>query len=324
MQQVEFSKYFVTIIFIFSVAEVKASYLSKLESKPSYLEKEKKYSDFEQNLINKNKAISSWFDNVTEGIDLFLVGEKITNKKNASQITLKNTTISRESDNLTNLTDIAVNPRLHNLEAYWNLKFTTYDNQATTRATEGGYARATPRDQNYGATIGLFKKMQNVRFAFQPRIELQGPIKISHSLSGQSILAVGKLKINPKLEFFANATKGVGTEQALNFNYPLDSSFSITFANKGEYEDKLNKYSVINAIYLGQMISENKALEYGITFFSNNRPNYHLEAYSFSVMWSQEIYRNILDLQAGPHFDFVEDERFKGFIGGHLTLSLHF
>ena len=324
MRQGQFLKFIMFGIFIFAVSEVNAYHYDDVEVKPSYLKKEKKYTEFEQNLIDKNKAISNWFDSVAEGIDLFLVGERISNKKNASRITFENTTFSRESRNLTNLTSVSVNPRFHNLEAYWNLKFTTYDEQATSRATEGGYARATPREQNYGATVGLFKKMKNVRFAFQPRIELQNPLRVSHSLSGQSVLVLGKLQINPKLEFFANATKGVGTAQALNFNYPLDSVYSLTFVNTGEYEDKLNKYSVINAVYLGQMIAENKALTYGITLFSNNRPNYHLEAYSFSVMWSQVLYRNILDLQAGPHFDFVEQERFKGYVGALLTLSLHF
>jgi hypothetical protein len=285
----------------------------------------KPLTDLEKRLIEKNKEISEWFDGVAEGIDLFLVGEKISNKQNNSKITLENTTYSRESRNLTNLTTVSVNPRLPNLEAYWNLKFSTYDQQSTSRAADGGYARQTPREQNYGATVGLFRKLKNVRIAFQPRIELQDPLRISHSLSFENVANFGEnLQINPKFEFFANAVKGTGTTQALNFNYNLSDIYSLTFVNEAEYEDKLNKYSVNNAVFLGQLLTDVTAMTYGVSFYSNNRPNYHLDGYSFSVMWSQVVYRNILDYQVGPHLDFVQDEDFKGFVGAVFNLRIHF
>lgn len=287
-------------------------------------ENQKEYSELEKSLIESNRAISEWFDSVAEGIDLFLVGKKISNNKNNSKITVENTTYSRESRNLSNLTTVSVNPRFPNLEAYWNLKFSTYDQKSTSQRTEGGYARQTPREQNYGATVGLFRKFKNLRFAFQPRVELQDPLRVSHSLSVESVAAFDRLQINPKFEFFANASKGTGTAQALNFNYTLSEVYSLTLVNEGEYEDKLNKYSVTNALFLGQLLSESTALTYGVTFYSNNRPNYHLDAYSFSVVWSQVIYRNILDYQVGPHMDFVQDEDFKGFVGAMFNLRLHF
>lgn len=287
-------------------------------------EEAKEYTELEKSLIESNRAISAWFDSVAEGIDLFLVGKKISNTQNTSKITVENTTYSRESRNLSNLTTISVNPRFPNLEAYWNLKFSTYDQKSISRRNEGGYARQAPREQNYGATVGLFRKFKNLRLAFQPRVELQDPLKISHSLSVESVAAFDRLQINPKFELFANAVKGTGTAQSLNFNYTLSEIYSLTLLNEGEYEDKLNKYSVTNALFLGQLLSESTALTYGVTFYSNNRPNYHLDAYSFSVVWSQVIYRNILDYQIGPHMDFVKDEDFKGFVGGMFNLRMHF
>jgi hypothetical protein len=287
-------------------------------------EKPEEHSELEKSLIESNKAISEWFDSVAEGVDLFLVGKKISNTKNTSKITLDNTTYSRESRNLSNLTTLSVNPRFTNLEAYWNLKFSNYDQSSTIRRTDGGYARQTPQEQNYGATIGLFRKLNNLRFAFQPRIELQDPLKVSHSLSVESVAAIDRLQINPKFEFFANASKGTGTTQALNFNYTVSEVYSLTLVNEAEYEDKVNKYSVTNAVNLGQLLSESTALTYGVTFYSNNRPNYHLDAYSFSVVWSQVVYKNILDYQVGPHMDFVQDEDFKGFVGGMFNLRVHF
>lgn len=287
-------------------------------------EKLEERSEFEKSLIESNKVVSDWFDSFAESIDLFLVGKKTSSTKNNSKITLENTTYSRESRNLSNLTTLSVNPRFPHLEAYWNLKFSNYDEQSTSRRNDGGYARQTPRPQNYGATVGLFRKLKNLKFAFQPRIELQDPLKVSHSLSVESEATFDGLKINPKFEFFANAIKGTGTYQALNFNYNLSEVYSLTFVNEGEYEDKLNRYSVTNAVFLGQLLSESTSLTYGGAFYSNNRPNYHLDAYSFSVVWSQVIYRDILDYQVGPNIDFVQDEDFKGFVGGMFNLRLHF
>ena len=278
----------------------------------------------EQKLIEKNIEISNWFDSFAEGVDLFLVGKKVTSKRNESHINIENTTYSRESDNLVNVTSLSVNPRLPNLEAYWNLKFTTYDEHAVSPRTEKGYVRQTPREKNYGATIGLFRKLKDVRVAFQPRIELQDPLQVSHSLSFESVLDYQTYEVNPKFEFFANATKGTGLFQALNFHLKLSDVYSLTFLNEGEYEEKLHRYSVTNGVSLGQIISDISGFDYGLAFYSNNRPNYHLDGYSVSVAWSHTLYKRILDYQLVPHLDFTQEEHFRGFVGLVFKLRLHF
>ena len=278
----------------------------------------------EQKLIEKNIEISNWFDSMAEGVDLFLVGKKVTNKRNESNINVENTSYSRESENFVNVTSISANPRLPNLEAYWNLKFTTYDEHAISPRTENGYVRQTPREKNYGASVGFFRKLSNVRVAFQPRIELQDPLRVSHSLSFESVLDYTTYKVNPKFEFFANATKGAGLFQALNFNIKLSDIYSLTFRNEGEYEDKIHRYSVTNGVSLGQVVSDISGLDYGLAFYSNNRENYHLDGYSVSVTWSHVIYRNILDYSLTPHLDFTETEHFRGFVGFVFTTRIHF
>lgn len=281
-------------------------------------------SELAEDLIKTNKAISNWFDSVAEGVDLFLVGKKVTSRRNDSKIIVENTTYSRESENFLNVTSISVNPRFPNLEAYWNLKFSTYDDQNSNTRTERGYARGRPREQNYAATIGLFRKMRDVRVAFEPRIELQDPLKVSHSISFESVIDFKKYEINPKFQLFAHATKGTGTFQAMNLNFHLTDIYSLTFINEGEYEEKLHRLTVNNAVSLGQVISDTSALAYGVSFISNNRPNYHLDAYSWSVSWSQVIYRRILDYQVTPHLDFTREEDFRGFVGLVFSLNVHF
>ena len=279
---------------------------------------------FEQKMIEKNITISNWFDSMAEGVDLFLVGKRVIKTRNQSNISIENTTYSRESENLLNLTSLSVNPRLPNLEAYWNLKFTTYDDQALSKRNENGYARRVPRETNYGATLGFFRKLRDVRVAFQPRVELQDPLRVSHSLAFESVVDYKKFEFNPKFEFFANATKGVGISQALNFHFVLSNVLGLTFINEGEYEDRIHRYSVTNGVSLGQVISDISGLDYGISFYSHNQPNYHLDAYSLSVGYSHIIYRNILDYSLIPHFDFTREEEFRGFFGVIFKLRVHF
>ena len=278
----------------------------------------------EQRLIEKNIEISNWFDNMAEGVDLFLAGKRVTRQRNQSNINVENTTYSRESENYVNVTSLSVNPRLPNLEAYWNLKFTTYDEQAISQRNEGGYARRAPRETNYGATIGFFRKLRNVRVAFQPRIELQDPLKVSHSLAFESVVDYKNFELNPKFQFFANATKGVGLGQAINFHFKLSDYYSLTLINEGEYEDRIHRYSVTNGVSIGQELSDISGLDYGLSFYSNNQPNYHLDAYSASIGFSHIIYRNILDYALIPHLDFTREENFHGFVGVNFKLRVHF
>ncbi len=281
-------------------------------------------SEIEKNLRGTNEVISDWFNNVTEGVDVFLVGKKITKTENISRIVLENTSYSREGQNFVNLTSINVNPRFPNLEAYWNLKFTTYDDSPKRVQTQGGYARQTPRDKNYGATVGLFRKLNNVRVAFQPRIDLKETLQISHALSFESIMDFKKYQVNPKFQLFAKAIDGVGTYQALNFNFKLNRDYSLTLINEGEYEDKIHKFSVTNGVSIGKIISDTTAISYGLNLYSHNRENYHLDAYSISTTWSEVIYKELIDYQLTPHLDFVQDENFQGFVGLIFNLNLRF
>ena len=291
----------------------------------SVVEKDLPPSDFEEGLVTTDKVISEWFNSVTEGVDIFLVGKKMIKKPGKkSEIVLSNSVYSRESHNFTNLTSISVNPRFPNLEAYWNLKFSAYDDNAIGNRSQGGYARQTPQDKKYAATVGLFRKLNNIRLAFQPRIELQDPLKVSHFLTAETVIDYKKYQVNPKLQAFADATLGTGTAQALNFNFPIDSVYSFAWLNEGEYLERIHKYSVTNGFSIGQILTDTKNLSYGISFFSNNQPNYHLDAYSLSVTWTEILIKNLLDYQLTPHLDFVRDENFHGFVGLIFELNLRF
>jgi hypothetical protein len=278
---------------------------------------------FEENFIKGDIAVSEWFDGVADGLDLFLVGKRITKKKNETNVNLENATFYTEGGGLKNETALNVNLRLPNLEEYAQLKFTSYD-ETQDHGVQSNYLRQQPRERSYGATVGLFKKLGNVRTAFQPRIGLQDPLDISHSLTFESIANFKTYQVNPKVQFFADAKKGPGVFQALNFYLRLTKIYSLTFINEFEYQDRPHLFIGDNGVSLGQMITKNSSMSYGILLISNNQTVYHLETYSFSVAWSHTLYRRILSYQIIPHWDFTRLTDFTGRTGLTFNVSLNF
>lgn len=282
----------------------------------------KKPSSWEKYFIKGNISISEWFDSLAEGLDLFLAGRKITSRTNDSAIQIENSTVSQSGKALTNSSSLGVRLQLPNLEEYWKLKFTTYDEQEDKRNLRNRVLRQTVRERNYGATVGVYRKLGQIRTSFEPRIELQDPLKVSHSLTFESVADMKTYEINPKLEFYANATTGTGVYQSLNFNFQYSKTYSMTLINQGDYQEKTHLYSVTNGVSFGHVLTEKSSLSYNFIFNSNNQPNYHLEAYNFSISCHQLIYKKILDFQIIPNWDFQEDLGFRGVPG--LTVNFNF
>lgn len=280
--------------------------------------------NWEKRLIESNIAISEWFDGVAEGLDLFLAGKKVTARPNESFVRIENTTAVSEGKAVVNSWGLTVVPRLPNLEEYWHLKFATYDEREDKRNAKNAYLRQTPRQRNPGATVGVFRKLGNVRTSFEPRIELQDPLKVSHSLTFESVARQKTYEINPKLELYASPDKGVGTFQALNFNFSFSKMYSLTLVNQGDYEERIHLYTVTNGFSIGQVLNPKQAFSYNLLFVSNNQPSYHLVSYNLSVAYSQVLYKRILDFQIIPNLDFQKEVSFKGVAGLTVSINLNF
>ena len=281
-------------------------------------------NEWEETFIEKNREFSQWFDAFTEEVDLFLVGKRVSKEKNKSSIRVDNTTTVTESENFLNTTSVAIRPRLHNLEQFMQLKFETYDENEDGRGVENRYLRKTQRKKNYGATIGFFRQLGKVKTSFQPRITLQDPLKVAHSLGFESVADVKDFKMNPKFEFFADPDKGTGTFQAINFNYEFNPVYSLTLINEAEYQEKIHKIFVTNGFAFGQEYSSKTGFTYSWTFNSHNREKYHLDSHTVSVTWHQNIYKNILDTQLTPYLVFAKEKRFKGVSGVIFNISVNF
>ncbi len=71
-----------------------------------------------ESALQNNIAISRWLDEVANEIDLFIVGKKITDRKNDTHIKIDNSSYIEERKKFNNTTSFNLNLRLPNLEDY--------------------------------------------------------------------------------------------------------------------------------------------------------------------------------------------------------------
>lgn len=275
-------------------------------------------------LIRKNIEMSQIFSGVADDIDIFIAGRRLTTKRNETSVTIENSSSYNQGEkDIYNISHLNANFRFPNVEEYWQFKFTTYDEQDEKRGIKKGTYRQGARQQNVGAQLGLAQSFGPIRTSFQPRLQIANPLQVSHSLTFETVALWKAWKFNPKLEFFANPDKGTGIYNALNFSYEMNQRLTLLLVNDGEYEEKQNLFSTSNGISLVRTFSDRASISYNFFINSNSRPAYHLSAYSFSVVWSQLIYKNILDYQLIPHLDFYADA-FRGIPGLIFNLNLTF
>lgn len=279
---------------------------------------------WEQYLIRKNVETSEWFDGVAEGLDLFLAGKRYTKKPNETSVLLELEGIYNKEDNFSGTANFNVDLRLPNVEEYLQLTFTSYD-EIEDRRARNRYLRQTPRDRNYGATIGFFKRLGDVRTSFRPRIQFAEAPAISHSLAFESVVEKRHdYRINPKLEFYATPGRGAGVYQALNFNFYITNEYSLTLINEGDYEGRIHLYTVNHGVSLGQRLNRTQSLGYNFFVTFINTPNYRLEAVNLSAVWDHLLYKNILEYQVIPNLDFRKEHAFTLNPGIITAIKLHF
>lgn len=278
-------------------------------------------------LIEKNKEISSWFDQKVEDLDLFLVGKSVSYEKNLSSIKVINSTESYEGANFKNNTTISINPKLPNLEKFLKIRLSTY-------VERDEYLRGK-RDLRYEDDEGALEEdptesddfwhdVFTFNTSFEPRIELTDPLKVSHSLNFGSHAEYQFFRLDPRFELFADYTKGIGLHHALNYAFQLTDRFDLRFMNEAEYQDRLHLYTVENGMTLNQIVDLNHNLGYGFVIASSNQPNYRMTGYRVFTSWNWTLYRRVLDLQLVPQVEFTSARNYRGLAGCVLNLIVSF
>lgn len=287
-------------------------------------DKPKEVNGLRDQLVQSNRAIANWFTGFADGVDQFLVGRRLTERPNQSFFRIENITYLKEEAQPLNVTGFNASVRLPNFEEYWQLIFETSDEQTENRRSGSDYLKQSPRERNVGASLGIFRKLGDLRIAVQPRLKLKDPLNLTHTLRVESLFQSGDYTLHPKSEFFADADRGIGTFLAFNANRMISSVHSLTFINEAEYLEKKNELRVGNGFSLGQMLSPISTFAYGMLFNSINRPSYNLESYTLSFTGTRLLYEKILDAQLTPYLLFARAESFRGRVGLNFQINLTF
>lgn len=277
-----------------------------------------------ETLIKGDKVISEQFDKIAENIDEFLAGGKLTKDRNNTRVVIESQVFTEEGGYSENTVDLKVDLHLPNVEEYWELKFATYDENEELRDTRNRYVRRTPRERNVGTSVALVRRLGKIRTRFQPRIQLENPLFISHLLRFETDFESDHFTFNPKLEFFARPEKGTGVFLGLNLDRRLSDTFTLTFVNSCEYQEYLNLFTAANGLSLSQRMTDKTSMGYAFVFDSGSRPAYHLDGYIASVSFHHRLYKNVLHYHMTPHLDFEKVNSFKGAAGFIIKVSLIF
>lgn len=279
------------------------------------------------NLIEKNKKISNWFDKKVEEIDLFLVGKTVSREKNLSNMKVINTTESIEGENFKNNTTISINPKLANLEKFLKIRLSTYverDEYLRGKRDLRDEDDERALEENPTESDDFWHDISTFHTSFEPRIELTDPLKVSHSLNFGSHGEYGSFSLDPRFEFFADYTKGVGIHHALNFAFRLNERFSLRFMNEAEYQHRIHLYNVENGMTLNQSVGDSHSLGYGFVVSSTNQPNFQMYSYRVFTSWNWTLYRRVLDLQVVPQIEFPKTRDYRGIGGCVVNLIVNF
>lgn len=270
-------------------------------------------------------SLAKTIDKTAERIDVTLAGRKYTRKKNDSSISVKQLNIWSEGGRQQSSTSFGINLRLPNLEKRWQVRFSSYDEQEEARDQQERRFRTRPRENKLGAALLFFKKLGKVRTVFQPRLELKNPLAMSYVLRFESDAEAKPFHVTPRLDLFADPVKGTGEYFRLNFGFNLAEKWELTFLNDEEYRERTNFLNVNHGIAIDHALSDDKGLALSfITNWTNLGAPYHLNQYTVSPAYAQELSEDRLRFVFATFLAFTKIEAFKGDAGASLQVEVIF
>src|SRR5262249_46478450 len=102
---------------------------------------------FEQKALEAGDALKKHLDATAEAIDITLAGKKYTEKPNETEVDISQMVTSTEGGVVKPSTDFSVNLKLPNVERAWQLRFTSYDQEAESRDLSQQHIRTRAHDR---------------------------------------------------------------------------------------------------------------------------------------------------------------------------------
>lgn len=275
-------------------------------------------------MIDYNEYISEKIDLWAERLDLFLSRRRFTEDPNESTVILRSFFSHEEGGKKDSSFNFDLNLRLPNLEERWSLRFTSYDPNEEERGIRSQQQRIRARERNYGAGLALLQELGNIRTTFQPRIELKDPLQTSYTLRFESIARAKPIRVEPRVELFADSEKGTGQFASLNMEIKASEGITVLQFNEEQYEDAENIFTTTHGVSVSKGVGRRQGINTTISFRSVNRPAFHLSDMTASAAYYSEPYRRVLAYHIGPYWLFAKENRFKGKVGLVFEVQLIF
>lgn len=279
---------------------------------------------FEQRMLDTGDDISRSVDRMADQIDMLLAGKRYTRMPNKSSARISQLVTHREGGKDKLSTDFNLNLRLPNLEKRWAVRFTSYDEAEESRDLQQRRVLTRPRRREYGAAVGFFRKLGKVRTTFQPRLVLKDPLEMSYILRFESNAEVKPIRLIPRLELFADPTKGTGEFVGIELVYKLADRWEMSNQNEEEYRERGNLFTTNHGLSFDYALSDNQGLGLSFVWTSSSRPAFHLDSFTIAPSYAQEIYRDRLKYSLTPFIQFAKVVHFQGDVGVTLNIVIIF
>lgn len=259
-----------------------------------------------------------------EQIDVTLAGNRYTNHANDSRLTVSQAITSTEGGIIRNSTNLGVNLRLPNVEKHWQLRFATYDEEKEERNMVQRRVGNAPREREVATSLFFLRKLGDVKVTFQPKLQLKDPLDMSYVLRFDSDAEYKKVfRIEPKLELFADASKGTGEYFSLAFIYQIRKTLALAFESEEEYTSRDHSFTTRHGLTLDYAHSKTDGFGTALIASSANH-NFHLTGIVYNVSWSHVWYKDLLVSGLSPFISFDKSVAFKGKVGATFILTALF
>lgn len=278
----------------------------------------------ESRILKAGDAVQKAVEKTAERTDLLIAGRRYTRKKNKSSVTYRQIVTWQDGRGVKFPGDFGFNLKLPNLEKRWQLRFSSYDEEADRRNLQEQRVRTTAPPKDYGAGLFFFEKLGNIKTSFQPRLQLSNPLAMSYTLRFENETEAKPVKLNTRVELFADPKKGTGEYASLELRFRLNARTDLGFQNTEEYHERDNYFVTQHGLSLDHSLTPTRAIGTSFVTVCNNKAHYHLDQYTYSWMVVQQVYPDRLQISLTPFLAFYKVLGFQGKTGISLQANLTF
>lgn len=274
-----------------------------------------------QEAIDASQAMGERVQQAAEFIDLTLAGNRYTDARNTSQVSVDQLLSLTEGGVWQNSTSFGVNLRLPNVEKHWQARFSTVDEEGADRDLNQRLIGATAPPNNPGAALLFFQNLGRIKTTFQPRLALTNPLQVDYVLKFESELKAELFRVVPTFELYADAQKGTGEYFSLAFFAKLGGPWSFSQQNEEEYYEFGNTFTMRHGVTFDYRLTDTQNIAWATVTTSDNH-DFHLDSINLSLSFNHQAIKKLLKYTVSPFLGFAKAYAFKGKAGILLNIEV--